>query len=74
MFNVYNMNQKSDIAVFMKKKRVCWIQSEWKKKIWQRESQMWGAMCKKVGSCIEDFVQILDNYVIMRQYVQCIHF
>jgi len=32
---------------------------------------MWGAMRKKVGSCIEYFVRILDNYVIMRQYVQC---
>jgi len=29
-------------------------------------TQMWEAMCKKVRSCIEDFLQILDNYVIMR--------
>jgi len=35
-------------------------------------THMWGTICKKVGSYIGDFVQILDNYVIMRQYVQCI--
>jgi len=55
------------------------LQSSWKKKkeyvgpsLNEKKNmivgvtQMWEAMCKKVRSCIEDFLQILDNYVIMR--------
>jgi len=78
MFNVYNMNKKSDIAVFMKKKKSLLNPILMGKKYDSRSpkcgepyTKMWGAIYKNVGSCIEDFVQILDNYVIMKQYVQC---